>query len=166
MKFLRYDTGICPRCGSSSTALLKAGHDGKFSFGLIYPVCYTGDPAGQTIACIACDVRWNGIGKYRWMDQDELDSLKKEWEKDVKAAREISESEILSSLAEEIGYTNTKSKKTISSPLIGAAAKAIESSLGEPVHAVKEMIETYHDFTGSGLHNYYTEDELSELEDK
>ena len=135
----KYDTGICPRCGSRLTARLKQGRDGSSSFHLGSPVAYSHDPGQYNIICMDCGVRWAGSGKFRFAGTDEIRSLKEDWESMLEGTEQADEGAILEDMSKELWLAEGK-KRNPSPSFIRNMGRKILDMISNGHVSLKPMI--------------------------
>ena len=138
MRIIRYDTGVCPRCGSQLTARLFMGRDGRQAFHCGSPVVYSSDPGEYNCTCIECGVRWVGTPKLSLTSWDEIQHLKILWLKAQTPYDAQEEQEILDSMFEEMGLTEKKkpSRDNVGKRWVKYVAKETFSS---PIRSLKSL---------------------------
>ena len=136
----KYDTGICPRCGSSLTARLKPGRDGSSSFHLGSPVAYSHDPGQYKIICMDCGVRWAGSGKFRFAGTDEIRSLKEDWESMLEGTEQADEGAILEDMSKELWLAEGKKRNPSPSFIRNMGRKILHETVSAPVQSAKSFL--------------------------
>lgn len=154
MLFFRYDTGVCPRCGSRLTARLRTGRDGKAAFRFGSPVVYSHNPGKYNCTCCTCGVMWTGYPHIATVPFDTIDRLLKEWEKNEqdKMISSIDETGILNEMACDLGMTTDKQKRNRNSGAVRISKKIagfiINETLSSPGRSFQSLKD---DLTGTPL---------------
>lgn len=113
MKRIRYETGVCPRCGSLCTGRLVKGNPNRTTFGGGSPLIFVPETDGYNLACAACGVRWSGNAPIKMVEKEEIDRIATAWDymqQTQDSYSEEEEQEILETLAEELGMQKPKKK--------------------------------------------------------